>query len=727
MRNVTLTVAFVALSAACGSDNNGNGGSGSGPGSRSITGKVVDTAGAARAGLTVTAVGTNPAVTTTTGADGTYTLSGLGDGSYFVETSPSADKKWLAGGTRTSVVVSATTTAAAPDIVVSARPSDAATYVGGVTCQGCHLSVSADIVNATKASAHWRSLTTPVTNPSAPLSRLLTTPGKGNTLWPASTGAGNKLSFTTLCADGVTDECDVYACNLGGGTAAKAYGFKFVKPADKASPNASDCTVTTNGDVVPISGTYGGEGDRYIAPGTTAELKNAGVFKQRFFAALADVPATKGWTDYPAAEQGRDWIVMPVQINQSGGQKDPSGAVVQGGPRFAPYGALQHSWSERGETFAQQCASCHNVGTKLVFNADRDVIAYDYRDFNMTCEQCHGPGSEHVANPGKAKGIMNPRGMTAHDEIQVCGRCHDDDAATMTVPFGAGEMPWNQDRVSTLGNGLFLAGIHDIRDYIANYDGEVTKDGITLEPGFVTWPDGKHGRPHRQQGAELLKSGHMNNTVQLVTCLDCHSQHSLFQGPVSAKATDPSSKATYDLHGTKFHDNSVCLRCHAAYGPFTAITTDDVGALVTSGGGQAFVNGSTTAKAYSAAEVDAAKQRISQAVIQHMGDKVPGMGSVPYQPENEDLPLGRCASCHMAKTGQSGGSWFVQNTAGERAKLEGDEASHAFDVVKPADSQATATAAQAQPKPTTGQDTRWQNVMPNACAACHDSMRFYIK
>ena len=727
MRKITLAVAVVALWVACGDNDNGGGGPSPGPSAGSITGKVVDTSGAARSGVTVTAVGTNPAVTATTGADGTYTLAGLGDGSYFVETSPTADKKWLGGGTRTSVAVSAGTSAAAPDIVVSARPSDAATYVGGAVCIGCHSGVSPDIVSQATASAHFRSLSTPVTTPSAPLGRLLTTPGQGNTLWPASTGAGNKLSFTTLCADGVTDECDVYACNLGGGTAAKAYGFKFVKPADKTSANANDCTVTTNGDVVPISGTYGGEGDRYIAPSTTTELKNTGVYKQRFFAALADVPATQGWTDYPAAEQARDWIVFPIQINQSGGQKDASGNVVQGGPRFAPYGALQRSWSHRGETFAQQCSSCHNVGVTLAFNAGGDVIAYDYKDFNMACEQCHGPGSEHVASAGKAKGIMNPRGMTPLDELQVCGRCHDDDAAMMTVPFGAGEMPWNQDRVGTIGNGIYLPGIHDIRDYIANYDGEVTKDGITLEPGFVTWPDGKHGRPHRQQGAELQLSAHWTNNTEHVTCMECHSVHSLYQGPVSAKTTDPSSKAVYDLRGTKFNDNTVCLRCHSSYGPFTAITKDDVAAVVTSGGGQAFVNGATTAKTFSQAEVDAAKARISQSVVAHMGTTVPGMSNVPYQPEDENNPVGRCASCHMAKTGQSGGSWFVQNASGENAKIEGDEGSHVFDVVTPADAEPTATAAQAQPKPATGPDNRWQNTMANACAKCHDNSRFYIK
>jgi hypothetical protein len=46
-------------------------------------------------------------------------------------------------------------------------------------------------------------------------------------------------------------------------------------------------------------------------------------------------------------------------------------------------------------------------------------------EINVGCESCHGPGSEHVANGGRSRFIVNPRLLSAERSSVVCGRCHD--------------------------------------------------------------------------------------------------------------------------------------------------------------------------------------------------------------------------------------------------------------------------------------------------------------
>jgi predicted CXXCH cytochrome family protein len=41
----------------------------------------------------------------------------------------------------------------------------------------------------------------------------------------------------------------------------------------------------------------------------------------------------------------------------------------------------------------------------------------------VQCERCHGPGSEHVSQPGKGN-ILKLSGLSAKDSIQKCAECH---------------------------------------------------------------------------------------------------------------------------------------------------------------------------------------------------------------------------------------------------------------------------------------------------------------
>jgi len=76
-------------------------------------------------------------------------------------------------------------------------------------------------------------------------------------------------------------------------------------------------------------------------------------------------------------------------------------------------------------------------------------------------------------------------------------------------------------------------------------------------------------------------------------------------------------------------------------------------------------------------------------------------------------PVGRCSSCHMAKTTFTGSFFSGLDSSGRTANAIGDVTAHTFIVARPDASLASFAAA-----------TTWDGVMPNACGACHKSYRF---
>jgi len=68
----------------------------------------------------------------------------------------------------------------------------------------------------------------------------------------------------------------------------------------------------------------------------------------------------------------------------------------------------------RATEFEATCLDCHATGINLKTNADKLELA---RFQNVQCEQCHGPGSNHVAKPGKGYGRITSM-------QSLCAGCH---------------------------------------------------------------------------------------------------------------------------------------------------------------------------------------------------------------------------------------------------------------------------------------------------------------
>ena len=136
---------------------------------------------------------------------------------------------------------------------------------------------------------------------------------------------------------------------------------------------------------------------------------------------------------------------------------------------------------------------------------------------------------------------------------------------------------------------------------------------------------------------------------------------------------------------TAYEDNSLCVSCHAGFGPFASLTKLDAKSIGDDPAGK----GNAAVKA---------------AVAAHMRTKVPGMGGEAFY-DPKGTAFGRCVTCHMAYTASS--AIWVNTLTGEQVR--GDIRSHVFDALLPATSLATARVA-----------TKNADVMPNACSECHN-------
>ncbi len=163
------------------------------------------------------------------------------------------------------------------------------------------------------------------------------------------------------------------------------------------------------------------------------------------------------------------------------------------------------------------CLFCH--AGRVNANRAGDVFdsARPFAEVAIGCERCHGPGREHLANPGKA--IVNPAKLSARLREQVCEQCHLFGAARVLQPGRA--------------SADFRAGT-PLEDYLAIYNYDVSGPQALAVTG------------HSEQ---MKRSRCWQGSEDRLWCGSCHEAHS--------KAPPQS--------GAVFYRNK-CLTCHQTHG-----------------------------------------------------------------------------------------------------------------------------------------------------------------
>jgi len=216
------------------------------------------------------------------------------------------------------------------------------------------------------------------------------------------------------------------------------------------------------------------------------------IWKQRYFKKVGDdyfpFPAQwdirhKLWRPYVAKD---DWWVADYPADNF---KRPTGAL---------------------------CDGCHSV--------NYDIRTKQVTEWNVGCERCHGPGSEHVAHP-TAKNIVNPmrQGYVAAND--VCIQCHSQGRPRQN-PIGGQYYDWP-------------VGYEVTKNLIDFWRLEEHRVGDTT---FTHFPDGT-AHKNRMQGNDFITSVMYTHGVACSTCHDVHGTENY------AQLRKPANVLCLDCHG----------------------------------------------------------------------------------------------------------------------------------------------------------------------------------
>lgn len=328
------------------------------------------------------------------------------------------------------------------------------------------------------------------------------------------------------------------------------------------------------------------------------------------------------------------------------------------------------TWTER--SFDVDCAGCHMTVTGffqgLAVIAEGAAEAADFDgdgapdQVNVGCERCHGPGSAHIDAGGGYVAILNPARLAPGARNAVCGQCHQ---------RGLGHV-----RVGGIRTGY---PSRDAPFSLARPGWTASELSAAIEPrpsAEVAWGDAEfgsdrdHSKVSRQQYTDFVGSKMAKNALELLSCFSCHDPH---ERRAPAQLVRPAE------------DNTLCLSCHNG---------DYVGA----GGLDRF---GADARADADAVGPAVRQHVATTTFELVGAAMNDPDSA-YAPAGvDDLPMGRCITCHMPKTARSG-RWQRDD---DGALISGDIRAHTFSIISPSTSRAMAGAGLMP--------------VPSSCIRCH--------
>jgi len=215
-------------------------------------------------------------------------------------------------------------------------------------------------------------------------------------------------------------------------------------------------------------------------------------------------PPGTNWSDY-------DWVI--------GGYGWKARFVLPDGKVFNTTQEVQYNLETMGwvpYNFGQtviynyNCFKCHTTGPDPSgsWNGNPADSLGTFSEPGIRCEGCHGPGSDHIANP-----TVHPPIQGEDLQITRCGDCHQRGGTTNNIPASGGYIQHheqiNEMRASKHGDGnspdLTCASCHETHVPLRYPD-------ATPEEGIKTTCQTCH--PNK----EILLNGQPKN----IDCVDCH-------------------------------------------------------------------------------------------------------------------------------------------------------------------------------------------------------------
>ena len=266
-----------------------------------------------------------------------------------------------------------------------------------------------------------------------------------------------------------------------------------------------------------------------------------------------DVALTYGtkWKQRYFTKVGDDYFPQPAQWDVTH-------------KKWKPYAVKDDWWVTYypGDNFKRPtsalCDGCHSV--------DYDIKSHHVMEWNVGCEKCHGPGSEHVKKP-VAGSILNPSRMDYVAAADACMQCHSQGRPAQN-PIEGKYYDWP-------------VGYHVGKKLNDFWKLEEHKLG---ENSFTHFGDGT-AHKNRMQGNDYVTSQMYTHGVSCYTCHDSHgTKHDgLLRKPAQQLCLDchgptsPSGPRAPTLEAHTHHKidsaGSQCIACHM---PAIAQTIGDV-------------------------------------------------------------------------------------------------------------------------------------------------------
>ncbi len=219
------------------------------------------------------------------------------------------------------------------------------------------------------------------------------------------------------------------------------------------------------------------------------------------------------WKQRYFTKVGDDYFPLPVQWEVVNKKWSKYQVPPTGGDWWANFYPPDNMHRPTGPL----CDGCHSVGY--------DIHTKQAAEWNVGCERCHGPGSEHIAHPS-GDNTLNPAHMNYVAASDTCIQCHSQ-GQPLSNPIEGKYYDWPVGYQV----GLKLADYWRLEDHTLG------------EPQtFLYFPDGT-AHKNRMQGNDFIQSVMYRRGV---TCFDCHDVHGTSQ---YAQLRKPADALCLDCHG----------------------------------------------------------------------------------------------------------------------------------------------------------------------------------
>jgi hypothetical protein len=229
-------------------------------------------------------------------------------------------------------------------------------------------------------------------------------------------------------------------------------------------------------------------------------------------------------------------------------------------PNYSPGIASSALVPLQGQNYMATCSGCHITGIQAVGQTpqgEKVVTPYtavlvpqnspDYPDLtgngtpslaNIGCEDCHGPGSAHVASNGDPSKILNPSDISNNQQrSEVCLQCHVQVASAPNKTWG---FPYDE----TDNKPFIISNPPDPLSQYQVFTGQ-------------KWPDGVHYIDERVD--DFTSSAHYQG-AHGIACNDCHDPHEVTLNDNQVRTTITHGGNT--VNNVNVDDDSFCLACH---------------------------------------------------------------------------------------------------------------------------------------------------------------------